>query len=50
MIKFLYSVKPTQRHDDIIIPTRSLFKKIIQFLYSHYLLYIPKRPVWTGPS
>ena len=31
--------KPTQRHQDIIISTRSLFRKIIQFFYSHYLLY-----------
>ena len=41
IIKFLYSVKPTQRHDDIIISTRSLFRKLFSFLYSHYL--IPKR-------
>ena len=28
-IQFLYSVKPTQRHHDIIISTRGLLKKII---------------------
>ena len=39
IIKFWHCVKPTQRHDDIIISTRNLFIKIIQFFYSHYLLY-----------
>ena len=38
IIKFLYSVKPTQRHDDIIISTRSLFRKLFSFLYSGYLI------------
>ena len=40
MIKFLYSVKPTQRHDDIIIPTRSLFKKKLFSFYTLIISYI----------
>ena len=43
IIKFLYTVKPTQRHDDIIISTRSLiFRKKFSF-YTIIISYIPKR-------
>ena len=30
-MKLVYSLKPTQRHDDIIIATRSLFRKLFSF-------------------
>ena len=38
----IYSVKPTQRHDDIIISTGSLFRKLFSF-YTQIISYIPKR-------
>ena len=41
IIKFLYSVKPTKRHDDIIISTGSLFRKLFSF-YTLIITYIPK--------
>ena len=33
---------PTQRHDDIIISTGSLFRKLFSF-YTFIISYIPKR-------
>ena len=42
IIKFLYSVKRTQRHDDIIISTRRLFRKLFSF-YTPIFSYKPTR-------
>ena len=42
IIKFLYSVKPTQRLDDVIISTRSLFRKLFSF-YTLIISYKPTR-------
>ena len=41
-LKFLYSVKPTQRHDDIVISTRRLLRKLFSF-YTVIISYIAKR-------
>ena len=41
IIKFFFSVKPTQRHDDIII-SKSLFRKLFSF-YTLIISYIPKQ-------
>ena len=35
-------MKPTQRHDDITISTRSLFRKLFSF-YTLIISYIPKQ-------